>query len=197
MSESRKLSSSEKLDWLRLIRSENVGPITFYKLLERFGSADAALAALPEMSRRGGGSKSIKVFAKAAAERELEEVEKLGAQFIAHMEPDYPPLLYHIDDAPPLICVLGNAHLLKKKAIGVVGARNASFNGRTFARKLAGDLGRGGLLVASGLARGIDAAAHEGALETGTVAVVGGGVDVIYPKENAKLYEVMRRSVAS
>ncbi len=188
MSETRTLSSTEKLDWLRLIRSENVGPITFYKLLERFGSAATALAALPDLSRRGGRAKGVKVCAKAAAEREMEEMEKLGAHFIARIEPDYPPLLFHIDDAPPLLAMRGAAHLLKKKAVGVVGARNASLNGKRFSRKLAGDLGREGLLVVSGLARGIDAAAHEGALETGTAAVVAGGVDVIYPKENAKLY---------
>ena len=196
MSETRLLSSTEKLDWLRLIRSENVGPISFYKLLERFGSATAALTALPEMARRGGRSKGIKVCPAAAAERELEAHERLGVTLVARCEPAYPPLLAHIEDAPPLISVRGNVHLLQNNAVGIVGARNASYNGMRFARKLAGELGRGGLVVVSGLARGIDAAAHEGALETGTVAVVAGGVDIVYPRENEKLYgHIQQRGV--
>ncbi|OHC74142.1 MAG: DNA protecting protein DprA [Rhodospirillales bacterium RIFCSPLOWO2_12_FULL_58_28] len=194
--DTRDLTSTEKLDWLRLIRSENVGPITFYRLLERFGSAFAAIRALPEMARRGGRSKDITVCPAAAAEREMEALAKLGAVFIARIEPAYPPLLAHIEDAPPLISVLGNVHLLKKKAVGVVGARNASYNGMRFTRKLAGDLGSNGLLVVSGLARGIDAGAHEGALDTGTAAVVAGGVDIIYPRENAELYaRIVERGV--
>lgn len=188
MREIRDLTSTEKLDWLRLIRSENVGPITFYRLLERFGSASAALRALPEMARRGGRSKDIVICPTATVEREMEALAKLGGIFIARSEPAYPPLLAHIDDAPPLISVLGNARLLQNKAIGIVGARNASYNGIRFTRKLAGDLGSRGLLVVSGLARGIDAGAHEGSLATGTAAVVAGGVDVIYPHENADLY---------
>ncbi len=183
------LNPAERLDWLRLIRSDNVGPITFYKLLEHFGTAGAALDALPEMARRGGRSKAFKVFPKAAALREMDALEKMGAALIAWCEADYPPLIAHIEDAPPLLSVMGHRHLLAKKTIGVVGARNASINARKFAGKISADLGRGGLLVASGLARGIDAAAHEGALATGTVAVTAGGVDVIYPKENAALYQ--------
>ena len=193
------LTAADRLDWLRLIRSENVGPITFYRLLERFGSARAALEALPDLARRGGRAKGLTVFAKAAAESEMAALDKTGARLIARGEAGYPPLLAHIEDAPPLISILGHLHLLEKSAIAVVGARNASINGQRFARKLAADLGRGGKLVASGMARGIDASAHEGALETGTVAVLGGGVDVVYPKENARLYEeiVARGAVIS
>lgn len=182
------LSDAEKLDWLRLIRSDNVGPITFYKLLERFATAADALRALPDLSRHGGG-KRIKVFSKAKAEAEVEALVSIGARLVSRGGPDYPPLLAHIEDAPPLIGLLGHAHLLAKKAVAVVGARNASINGYRFARKIAADLGQGGLLVVSGMARGIDAAAHEGAIATGTLAVLGGGLDVVYPKENQSLYE--------
>jgi len=185
----RRLSSQDRLDWLRLIRSENVGPMTFYRLLERFGGAGRALDALPALAARGGGSKRIKVCSIADAEREMETLANIGGVFIARGEAEYPPLLAHIEDAPPLLTVKGNVQLLAKKAVAVVGARNASVNGQRFAREMAMELGVAGLLVVSGMARGIDARAHEGALGTGTVAVLGGGVDVIYPKENAALYE--------
>ncbi|MBL6941169.1 MAG: DNA-protecting protein DprA [Rhodospirillales bacterium] len=187
----KQLPQSEKLDWLRLIRSENVGPITFFKLLERFGTARAALNALPELAQRGG-KKAIKVAAKSVAEGEIATFNKLGAQLIAWNEPGYPNLLHHIEDAPPLISVLGHPHLLTKKAIAVVGARNASINGKKFAREIATELGQGGFMVVSGLARGIDAEAHAGALESGTVGIVAGGVDVIYPKENTELYNALK-----
>lgn len=187
----KQLSQTERLDWLRLIRSENVGPITFFKLLERFGTARAALEALPDLAKRGG-KRSIKVAAKAKAETEIAVLNKMGAQLIAWGEPDYPVLLNHVEDAPPLISVLGHPHLLTKKSIAIVGARNASINGKKFARRMAEDLGRGGLMVVSGMARGIDAEAHAGALDSGTVGVLAGGVDVIYPKENAALYEALK-----
>jgi DNA processing protein len=188
----RSLSSAEKLDWLRLIRSENVGPVTFFRLLDHFGSASAALDALPRMARRGGRAGTVRIAPRETAEREMERLEALGAQLLARGEPGYPPLLAHIEDAPPLIGVLGHASLLTKAAIAMVGARNASAAGKRLARDLAAELGRGGLLVVSGLARGIDAAAHEGALPTGTAAVLGGGIDVPYPLENAAIYEQIR-----
>ncbi len=191
-SPARSLSAADRLDWLRLIRSDNVGPITFYKLLERFGTANAALKALPELARQGGGTKRLRVSAKADAEKEIESLDKIGARLIARGETGYPPLLAHIEDAPPLISVLGHVHLLAKRAIAVVGARNASANGLGFAERIARDLGQGGLLVVSGIARGIDAAAHTGGLPTGTLAVQGGGVDVVYPKENAGLYDMIK-----
>jgi DNA processing protein len=185
------LSEAEKLDWLRLIRSENVGPITFFRLLERFGSARAAIDALPDLARRGG-AKAVDVCVPEAAAAEMAALAATGARLVAWDEPDYPAPLAAIDDPPPLIAVLGDGRLLQRRAIAVVGARNASINGQRFARALARDLGDGGLVVVSGLARGIDAAAHEGALSTGTVAVLGGGIDVVYPKENATLYEKIR-----
>ncbi|MCP5367941.1 MAG: DNA-protecting protein DprA [Hyphomicrobiales bacterium] len=193
MGESRPriLSDGEKLDWLRLIRSQAVGPITFHRLLERFGPAAAALDALPGLARRGG-RRDLKVCSRDAAEREMEQVSRAGARLVALGEPDYPPLLALIEDAPPLISVLGHAGLLRKRAVAVVGARNASLNGLTIARRIAGELGGSGLMVVSGMARGIDAAAHQGALDTGTVAVLGGGVDVPYPRENAALYDDLK-----
>jgi DNA processing protein len=182
------LSATERLQRLRLIRSENVGPITYYGLVERFGSAAAALAALPELSRRGGRAKAVKVCPQADADREIEALEAAGARLIARGEPDYPPMLAEIDAAPPLISVLGNARILGRRVIAVVGSRNASLNGRRFAGNISAALGAAGFVVVSGMARGIDTAAHRGALATGTVAVVAGGIDVVYPQENAGLY---------
>ncbi len=185
----RTLPDDERVAWLRLIRSTNVGPGTFFRLLERFGTATRALDALPGLARRGGRAGTIRIATAAAASRELEEAQRIGATPIAWGEPAYPPLLAHIHDPPPVVYARGRLDLLGKKTIGVVGARNASVNGRRFAKKLAADLGAGGLMVASGLARGIDAAAHEGALPTGTAAVLGGGIDVVYPAENKNLYD--------
>lgn len=185
----RVLGRAERLDWLRLIRSENVGPITFRHLLQRFGSAGAALAALPDLSRRGGRLGGLAIAGKAQAEAELATLERLGARLVGWGEPDYPFALAAIEDAPPLLCVRGNAHLLTRRIVAIVGARNASANGVRLARQLALDLGAAGLVVASGLARGIDTGAHHGALAGGTIAVMAGGVDVIYPAENTELYE--------
>ena len=183
----RDLGGAEKLDWLQLLRSENVGPVTFYKLLERFGTATAALDALPELAKRGG-ARSIKVASRSAAEKEVEEINQAHAHLIASTEPAYPPLLSCLEDAPPLIIVMGRTHLLKKKTVSIVGTRNASITGVRLAQSFAAAFGEAGFLVASGLARGIDTAAHQGALSAGTVAVVAGGADVIYPKENDELY---------
>jgi DNA processing protein len=188
---SRALNPAERLDWLRLLRTENVGPITFYQLLQRFGSAAVALEALPSIARRGGRSGGVAVCSRADAQRELAALDKAGGRLVAWGEPDYPPALAVIDDAPPLLSVVGDARLLQRRAIAVVGARNASANGRRFARDIAAELGRNGFLVVSGLARGIDAAAHHGALETGTLAVVAGGIDVVYPEENRPLHEAI------
>lgn len=182
------LALSEKIAWLRLIRSENVGPVTFFRLLDHFGSATAALDALPRLARRGGRSGPVRVASQETAEREMAALDAIGAHLLARDEPGYPPLLRHVEDAPPLISVLGHPALLGKAAIAVVGARNASAAGRRLARDIAAELGRGGLLVVSGMARGIDAAAHQGALATGTAAVLGGGIDVPYPRENEALY---------
>jgi DNA processing protein len=192
----RQLKDSERLDWLRLIRSENVGPITFHQLINRFGSAGAALAALPDFARRGGRSRPLKIGDKAASEREIEATSKAGARLVAMIEAEYPPALASIDDAPPLVAMKGNLHLTKKRGVAIVGARNASANGRRFARDIAVALGEHELLVISGLARGIDAAAHEGALSGGTLAVLAGGIDTVYPAENRALQEsIVERGV--
>ena len=187
----RPLTPSERLDWLRLIRSENIGPITFYQLLSRFGSAAASLEALPEIARRGGRQRPLAIATKPAIERELAALAKAGAQLIGWGEPLYPPALAAIEDAPPLISVRGNVDLLTRRAVAIVGARNASANGRRFARDIALQLGAEQLVVISGMARGIDAAAHEGALPGGTIAVVAGGIDVVYPEENRALYDMI------
>lgn len=182
------LSDREKFDRLRLLRSENVGPVTFARLLQRYGTAGRALAALPDLARRGGRDAALKVCSVAAAERELQQAEKLGAVPLWIGEPDYPPLLTVVTDSPPLLYVRGHRHLLTQPVIAMVGARNASAGGRQIAWQIAADLGQAGWIVASGLARGIDTAAHEGSLQTGTIAVMAGGVDVVYPPENAKLH---------
>ncbi|HWA70208.1 MAG TPA: DNA-processing protein DprA [Rhizomicrobium sp.] len=185
------LSDSERRAWLSLSRAERVGPVTFHALVARFGSASAALDAIPHMARRGGG-KSFVLPDEGEAAREIEALAKLGGRMIASCEPDYPQGLAALDAPPPLISVLGHPHLLKKDMVAIVGARNASALSRKFAATLSRELGFAGLVVVSGLARGIDAAAHEAALAVGTVAVVAGGVDVIYPPENEKLYDTIR-----
>ena len=183
----RALTEAERIDWLRLIRSENVGPITFYQLIKHYGSAKAALEALPELARRGGRRGRIKVCSAAAAEREIEATAAAGAALLAIGEAHYPKPLAAIDDPPPLIAVRGHRHLLARPVLAIVGTRNASAAGVRFAQRIAAELGARGLVVVSGLARGIDAAGHRGALQTGTVAVFAGGVDVVYPAENAAL----------
>jgi len=188
---SRHLNPEERLDWLRLLRSENVGPLTFHQLLQRFGSAAAALEELPRAARRGGRQRPIAVATRSEAERELAALARIGARLIAWGEPEYPDALAALEDAPPLLSVKGEISLLERRAIGIVGARNASANGKRFAREIATELGREGLLIVSGLARGIDTAAHEGSLATGTMAVVAGGIDVVYPGENQGLYEAI------
>jgi DNA processing protein len=180
---------AERLDWLRLIRSENVGPRTFVRLLERYGTAAAALKALPQLAAKGGRAKPIIICPKDVAERELDMADRLGARPLASCENAYPQWLAATGDAPPILYALGSPSLLVKPMIAMVGSRNASINGRNMARRMAADLGREGYVLVSGLARGIDTAVHEGSLSTGTVAVVAGGVDVIYPPENSRLYQ--------
>lgn len=184
-------ADQEKLDWLRLARTENVGPITFYRLLEAYGSPAKVLNILPELAKRGGRAKPLKAYDIAAAEKEMSEIAKFGADIITAACPDYPAALSAIDDAPPVITVKGRRELLNQSSVAMVGARNASLNGKKFASKLARDLGERRQIVISGLARGIDTAAHEGSLPTGTIAVVAGGIDDVYPEENTKLYEAI------
>lgn len=182
------LSESERLSWLRLSRAQNVGPVTFANLIARFGSAAVALDALPAMAKRGG-REEMRIPSEADARREIAALQKLGGHMICSIETGYPQGLAALDAPPPVLFVLGNRDLLDREMVAIVGARNASALGRKPAHLIATDLSANGLVVASGLARGIDAAAHEGALVGGTCAVVAGGVDIVYPPENAKLYE--------
>ncbi len=181
-------TQTERIAALRLLRSEHVGPVTWRQLVARFGTAERALAALPDLARRGGG-RAPRIASAANAEAELTEARRQGVQVLCLGEPAYPPLLASLEDAPPLLFLRGRAELLARPAVALVGARNASGNGRRFAEQLAQGLVREGLVVVSGLARGIDGAAHEGALAGGgdTVAVVAGGADVVYPPEHAAL----------
>ena len=188
MSTKTTLSDAERLDWLRLWRSENVGPITFFELVRGTGSASAALDALPELARRGGLRRKIKITPKDQARQELESLTAAGGRFIALGEPGYSTPLAAIADPPPELSVLGHADLLRKDTVAIVGARNASASGGRFARGLAAELGQANFVISSGMARGIHAQAHLGGIETGTVAVVAGGVDIVYPAENADLY---------
>jgi len=184
----RSLSDTQRRDWLRLARTENVGPVTFDQLIGRFGEASLALAALPDLARRGGRG-GLKIPSEAAAETELADGAALGARLIASCEPDFPAALAALDPPPPLIWARGNVQLLGRQSVAIVGARVASAAGQRFARGLAAELGGLEHTVVSGMARGIDGAAHEGSLPTGTVAVLGGGIDDIYPPEHRGLYE--------
>ena len=183
-----RLTDEQRLEWLRLIRSERVGPRTFRALVNQFGGAGAALHALPDLARRAGRA-SIKVTGRAEAEREIEALARLGARLIGQGEPDYPRTLLAIDDAPPLIAVRGSSDALARPMVAVVGSRNASAGGGTFTERLSAELGRAGYVVVSGLARGIDTRAHRAALPTGTVAVLAGGHDRVYPSENQPLLD--------
>ena len=192
---SRPLSDSERLDWVRLSRSENVGPVTFRRLLDRFGSAAGALDALPELAAKGGG-KNPRIATKADAEAECETLARLGARHLTYADAEYPAPLAALDDAPPIIAAGRNIGLLSRPCVGIVGARNASLNGRKLAETLANDLAETGIVVVSGLARGIDTAAHTASLARGTVAVVAGGIDIVYPPENARLQTAIFESGA-
>jgi len=180
------LTEAERLAWLRLIRSENIGPVTFADLLAHCGTAGKALDFLPELSRRGG-SKRYRLCSAEAAEAELAAHRRAGARLVALGDDDYPPHLRHIDGPPPLLSVLGSDVLARERMLAIVGARNASLSGRKLADRFARDLGNEDFAIASGLARGIDAAAHEAALQSGTVAVFAGGIDVLYPPEHDRL----------
>jgi DNA processing protein len=191
------LAHEPLLDVLRLIRCENVGSVTFFQLMRRYGSAARALSALPMLAARGGARRNITVCPESKAQTEIEKTRLFGAEFIPYGHVHYPRLLMQIADPPPLLVVRGHTHLLASRPlIAMVGSRNASAHGCQFARKLAKDLGDAGYIVVSGLARGIDAYAHQGALEKGTIGVIAGGIDHIYPPENAKLYDAMRATGA-
>jgi len=179
------LTPSQRIAWLRLIRTGNVGPQTFRQLVNREGSAEAAIEALPALMRRAGSSARIPTVGEA--EGEIAATHKLGGRIVGSGEPDYPPLLRFISGAPPMLTISGKPGLDCKRTVAIVGARNASTAGQKFAQMLAADLGDAGYTVVSGLARGIDAAAHRASLRTGTAAVLAGGLDMIYPDENVPL----------
>jgi DNA processing protein len=179
------LTDAQRIAWLRLVRSDNVGPATFRQLLNRFGSAEAALEALPGLMQRTG--KPLRITSQAQAEDEIAGLSRYGAKLVASGEPDYPDLLNYIPAAPPMVTLATGPNLDWRRTVGIVGARNASAAGIKMTRLLASDLGERGYTVVSGLARGIDTAAHRATLSTGTIAVLAGGFDKIYPDENIPL----------
>jgi DNA processing protein len=183
----KKLTEAERIDRLRLIRSDNVGPRTFRILLQQFGSARAALQRLRELARRGGATSQMRVCSQDEARAELEVCREFGIQLIAPEEAFYPPRLAAIDDAPPLLGVRGSLETLLRPMIAIVGSRNASAAGLKFASQLARELGEAGFVIVSGLARGIDQSAHRASVASGTVAVLAGGHDRIYPPEHDEL----------
>ena len=187
-SDSVRLSEEQRLDWLRLIRSDNVGPRTFRDLVNYYGGARGALNALPTLARRGGAS-GTRICSREDAEAELKACHALGIELIALGEPDYPPRLTMIDDAPPLLGVRGKLAILARPLVAIVGSRNASAAGVKFSERLARELGEAGYGTVSGLARGIDAAAHRASLSTGTIAVLAGGHARIYPAEHVDLLD--------
>jgi DNA processing protein len=183
------LSDQQRIDWLRLIRSANVGPRTFRELIKRFGEAGRALAALPDLARRGGAAGPARICSRTEAERELAAMHSIGVTLVALGEPDYPLRLQAIDDPPPLIAVRGRMAALARPTVAIVGSRNASAAGVKFTERLARELGGAGFIVVSGLARGIDAAAHRASIDSGTVAVLAGGHDRLYPPEHEGLVD--------
>ncbi len=181
-------SMQEKISWIRLSRSENIGRSTFFRLVKIFGSPKQALEQVSHYAFQGGSKKPIKIYLEKDAEQEVADSYKFGAEIILFSDENYPKLLREISDPPPILTVKGRLEFLNRFSIAIVGPRNASFNGALFAKKISRELGENGLLIISGLARGIDAAAHEAALASGTVAVIAGGINHIYPKENTALY---------
>jgi len=182
-----RLSEEQRLDWLCLIRSDNVGPRTFHDLVGYYGGIGPALTAQPGLARRGGSTRPPRICSRAQAEAELKAARAAGVEFFAFGEPEYPTRLQMIDDPPPVIAVRGKLDTLARPLVAIVGSRNASAAGVKFAERIARDLGEAGIAIVSGLARGIDAAAHRASADTGTIAVLAGGHDRIYPAEHVDL----------
>ena len=189
MSNRTKLSDEQRVDWLRLIRSDNIGPRTFHDLVEYYGSVRAALTALPGLAQRGGSARPVRICSREQAEAELKAARATGVEFFTLGEPDYPARLKMIDDPPPVVAMRGKREILPRPLIAIVGSRNASAAGVKFAERMARDLGDAGFVVVSGLARGSDAAAHRASLATGTIAVLAGGHDRVYPPDHIGLLE--------
>jgi DNA processing protein len=187
----RQLIGGERADWLRLSRTRGIGPITFFHLLERYGSAAAVLEDLPSLAKKAGAKAAIKAPDISDIQREIDSTAKLGATHLAACEPDYSACLAAIDAPPPVIAIRGNRTLLNRPSIALVGARDASAAGRRMARDLARDLGQAGYIIVSGMARGVDGEAHAASLDTGTVAAIAGGIDQIYPPQHDQLYALL------
>ena len=185
MSERQPFDEARRFAWLRLYRSENIGPRTFAMLLKRFGSAEAALDSLPELLRKTKPGRPIRLASVGDIEREMEAARRMGARFLCLDEPDFPSLLREIDSAPAVVAVRGRAAMLDRPAIAIVGSRNASAAGLAFTERLARDLAAAGYVVVSGFARGIDSRAHRATLASGTIAVLAGGHDRLYPADQA------------
>ncbi|ATO57332.1 DNA processing protein [Bartonella sp. 1-1C] len=183
------LTDQQRLNWLRLLRSENIGAVTFRNLIDHYKTAENALAMLPELSKNGGLRKPIRIATLDDAEKEMQQAEKQGIRFIGIGEPDYPPFLKVVEASPPLIAIKGDCTIFQKPSVGIVGSRNASAVGKKLTNQFAHFIGNAGFTIISGLARGIDSTAHQASLLTGTVAVMAGGIDYIYPPENQKLYD--------
>ncbi len=189
--------TNEKLDWIRLSLSENVGPATFKRLLSFFGSATKALEHIEDWARKGGAKKSITIATTDAAELQLNKAEKINAKILLSVDAAYPTLLKQISDAPPVLFILGHENLLNQKSVAIVGTRGATLNGKNFAAQLALDLAQQDYVIISGMAKGIDRSAHVGALQNtdghgGTVAVLGTPIDAAYPTENKDIYEQIK-----
>ncbi|MCC2688244.1 MAG: dprA [Rhizobiaceae bacterium] len=184
---SPRLGDRQRLHWLRLIRTPNVGPSSFRDLINRFGSAESALEMLPELMLSGGLGRSVRIPSMSQAEQELDELARAGARLVGIGEPEYPPVLRQMENAPPMLSIKGEPAVFSLPPVAIVGARNASLAGVKMARTLAASLGAEGFAVVSGLARGIDTAAHQGGLSTGTIAVFAGGLQRPYPPDNAVL----------
>ncbi|WP_208435794.1 DNA-processing protein DprA [Bartonella phoceensis] len=183
------LTDRQRLNWLRLLRSENIGAVSFRNLIDHYKTAENALEALPELSRKGGLPTSVRITTIEEAEKEMQKAERLGIRFIGVGEPDYPAFLKVMEASPPLIAIKGNVSIFEKPSVGIVGSRNASAAGKKLAAQFAHFLGDAGFTTISGLARGIDSIVHQASLLTGTVAVMAGGIDYIYPPENKRLHE--------
>lgn len=188
MTQARPLSDAERIDWVRLARTPNIGPVTFFQLLRKFISAGAALDALPELTRKSRRGRELAPPPVDEVAREIELTRKYGAQILASCEPEYPPLLKALDPPPPVLTALGKVELVAQPTVAIVGARNASAAGRKLARDISAALGKSGFVTVSGLALGIDGEAHAASLATGTVAVLGGAVDHVYPPQHERLY---------
>ncbi len=183
---------NKTLSWLRLFRTNRVGSKTFYKLIDNYGDAESALKALPELSKRGGAKKPLELYDEGKAKAELDKLNEMGGRVVLSDDKVYPEYLRHIADNPPLLCTLGNVDLFSKRSFSMVGSRSSSINGKKIAEDFAKQIGKAGYVVTSGMARGVDTAAHIASMRTGTIAVIAGGIDYIYPKENTTLYDELK-----